>query len=97
MARSRQTPLEKFRSRQQRKGIVRVELQVHKDDAPLMRLVAQALGDPLREGEARSLLSAWFAAPNPVGLKTLLASAPLDGIDIARPRDIGRPVELWAF
>lgn len=94
MATVRKTPLEKFRSRQRRNGVVRVELQVHKDDAALLRLVAQALGDPLREAEARSLLRARFAAPSPVGLKTLLASAPLDDIDLTRTHDLGRPVEL---
>jgi len=90
----RKTPLSSFRSRQKRQGIVRVEVQVRKEDAVLVRGVARALGDPRRAPEARSLLKARFAEPALAGLKTLLASAPLDGIDIDRPRDLGRPVDV---
>ena len=93
MPKSRKTPLETFRGRRKRQGIVRVEVQVRKDDAALLRSVAQALGDPRRAAEARSLLRARFATPSPVGLKALLASAPLDGIELERPRDLGRPVD----
>ena len=88
------TPLSRFRSRQKRQGIVRVEVQVRKEDAVLVRGVARALGDPQRAAEARSLLKARFAKPASAGLKTLLASAPVDGIDIDRTRDVGRPVDL---
>ena len=93
MPKSRKTPLEAFRWRRKRQGIVRVELQVRKDDAALLRGVARALGDPGREAEARSLLRARFATPSPAGLKALLAAAPLDGIELKRPRDLGRPVD----
>jgi len=94
VANARKTPLESFRKRQKREGIVRVEVQVRKEDAVLLRGVAQALGDPAREAETRSLLKARFTAPRPVGLKALLASAPLDGIELERSRDLGRPVDL---
>lgn len=94
MANARKTPLESFRKRQKREGIVRVEVQVRKEDAALLRSVAQALGDPTREAETRSLLKTRFVAPSPAGLKALLASAPLDGIELERSRDLGRPVEL---
>ena len=94
MATVRKTPLDTFRRRQKRQGIVRVEVQVRKEDAALVRRVAQALADPEREAEARSLLKARFARPSPVGLKALLASAPLDDIELQRPRDLGRPVDL---
>ncbi len=94
MPKSPNTPLETFRRRMKRRGIVRVEVQVRKDDAALLRSVAQALGDPAREAEARSLLRTCFAAPSAVGLKALLASAPFDGIDLERPRDLGRPSDL---
>lgn len=90
----RKTPLSSFRNRQKRQGIVRVEVQVRKEDAVLVRGVARALGDPQRAAEARRLLKARFAKPASAGLKTLLAAAPLDGIDIDRPRDLGRPVDL---
>ena len=94
MSHARKTPVESFRRRQKRRGIVRVEVQVHKEDAALVRSVAQALGDPERRAETRSLLKARFAAPRPVDLKALLASAPFDGIELERQQDSGRPVDL---
>jgi len=94
MPTTRKTPLDKFRRRQKRQGIVRVEVQVRKEDAALVRNVAQALADPARAAEARSLLKQRFATASTVGLKALLASAPLDGIDLDRSRDPGRPVDL---
>ena len=90
----RKTPLTSFRSRQKREGIVRVEVQVRKEDAALIRSVARALGDPARATEARNVLKARFAEPVAMGLKALLASAPLDGIEIERSRDLGRQIDL---
>ena len=61
MTTARKTPLDSFRLRQKRQGLVRVELQVRKKDAAFVRGVAKALVDPAREPEARSLLKARFA------------------------------------
>jgi hypothetical protein len=72
---------------------VRVEVNVREEDAPLVRGVA-ALADPLRQAEARLLLRRRFAEPPKKGLKALLASAPLDGIDLDRSRDLGRESDL---
>jgi hypothetical protein len=77
-----------------RQGVVRVEVHVRKDDAALVRGVVKALGDPERETETRALLRERFGAGRAAGLKALLAAAPLEGIDLARGRDIGRDVEL---
>ena len=55
MTTASKTPLDSFRRRQKRQGLVRVELQVRKEDAALVRGVAKALIDPAREAEARSL------------------------------------------
>ena len=64
------------------------------EDAPLVRAVAAALADPARAAEARALLRGRFA-PAPAGsLKGLLASAPLDGVDLERSRDAGRSIDL---
>ena len=93
MLKKRKTALHSFRKRQRRQGIVRVELQLKKEDAVLLRSVAQALNDPQREAEARSILKARFAAPDARGLKALLASAP-EGFDFERPRETGRSVDL---
>jgi hypothetical protein len=94
MTTASKTPLDSFRLRQKRQGLVRVELQVRKEDAALVRGVAKALVDPAREAEARSLLTARFVTPVAIGLKALLASAPLDGIELDRAHDLGRPVDL---
>lgn len=82
------------RRRMKRQGIVRLEVRVGKDDASLVRDVAAALVDPRRAAATRALLREGLGAPRTVGLKALLAAAPLDGVTIERDRDLGRPVEL---
>lgn len=77
-----------------RRGFVRVEVNVSKDDASLVRQVAAALSDPARQAAARTPLRQRFAELPKVRLKALLASAPLDGIDLDRARDVGRDVDL---
>ncbi len=78
------------RWRRQRQDFVRVEIQVRKEDAALVRDVGTALVDPERETETRTILRERIAGPCAGGFKTLLASAPLEGIDLERPRDVGR-------
>lgn len=92
MPRTQKTPLASYRRRMKRQGVVRVEVQVHKEDAALVRGVASALVDPRHAAEARELLRR-FAKPE-TKLKALLAAAPLDGIDLARVRDTGRTADL---
>jgi len=82
------------RTRMACRGFVRVEVNVAKDDASLVRQVAAALSDPVRQAAARTLLRQRFVEPPKVSLKALLASAPLDGIDLDRGRDAGRDVDL---
>jgi hypothetical protein len=82
------------RARKERQGFVRVEVNVRKEDASLVRRVASALSDPSRQGQARKLLRQGFAELPKVSLKALLASAPLDGITLDRSRDLGRDVDL---
>jgi hypothetical protein len=77
-----------------RQGFVRVEVNVGKEDASLMRRVASALFDPLRQAAARRLLQRRFVDPPKVSLKVLLASAPLEGIDLDRSPVPGRDVDL---
>lgn len=77
-----------------RRGLVRVEVNVRKEYAGLVRDVAVALGDPERETETRELLRERIAVSAPKNLKALLASAPLEGIEIDRPEDFGREIEL---
>jgi hypothetical protein len=82
------------RARLARRGFVRVEVSVSKDDASLVRQIAAALSDPARQVAARMLLRQRFVEPPKVSLKELLASAPLDGIDVDRGPDMGREVDL---
>jgi hypothetical protein len=82
------------RARMERQGFVRVEVKVRKEDASLVRGVASALSDPSRRAEARRLLQQRFVEPAMPDLKALLASAPLDGIDLDRSADPGRDVDL---
>ena len=83
-----------YRRKLKRQGIIRLELHVRKDDADLVRGVARALSNPEQEAEARALLRERFGGRRPRGLKALLAAAPLEGIDLARGRDLGRSDEL---
>ncbi len=73
-----------------RRGFVRVEVNVSKDDATLVRHVAAALSDPARQDAARTLLRQRFSEPPKMSLKALLAAAPLEGIDLDRNPDLGR-------
>jgi hypothetical protein len=88
------SPVASHRARMAHRGFVRVEVSVSKDDASLVRHVAAALSDPARQAAARTLLRQRFVEPPKVSLKALLASAPLDGIDLDRGRDLGRDVDL---
>lgn len=94
MTEPRKSSVQTFRKRLLQRGLVRVEVHVQKADADLVRGVARALCDPQTAAEARSVLSARFAKPATTGLKALLASAPLEGVDLDRPRDLGREVDL---
>ena len=94
MTAKRKSSVAAHRARKERQGFVRIEVNVRKEDASLVRRVASALSDPVREGEARRLLRQGFAERPKVSLKALLASAPLDDIDLDRSRDLGRDVDL---
>jgi hypothetical protein len=69
-------------------------MNVLSDDAALVRAVVKALNDPDERYEVRNLLQRRFAKAGSTGLKAMLAVAPLEGIDLRRDRDVGRPVEF---
>jgi len=94
LPKTQQKPLSAYRRRMKRRGVVRVEVHVRKDDAALLRGLVQALADPTREAEARALLRDRFGGAVAKGLKALLAAAPLDGIDLTREPDFGRDSAL---
>jgi hypothetical protein len=82
------------RRRIKAKGFLRLEVHVRKDDAPLVRSIVSALADPEHGAETRALLREHFAVRPTLGLKALLASAPLEDIDLTRPRDLARDIDL---
>jgi hypothetical protein len=84
--------LSAYRRRLKRQGMIRLEVQVRKDDAALLSGIANALTDPTREAETRALLRERLGAADAIGLKALLAAAPLEGIDLTRERDLDRDV-----
>ena len=84
----------RHRERRKRLGLVRVEVQVPKEDAPLLRIVAGALADPARADATRTLLRQRLGARAGKSLKALLVAAPLDDILLDRSSDLGRDVEL---
>ena len=86
--------LARHRSRRARQGFVRIEVNVRKEDAGLVRQVAAALSDPTRQTAARILLRQRFVEPTKLSLKALLASAPLEGVELDRSPDRGREVDL---
>jgi hypothetical protein len=94
MSSGAKSSLANHRAQMARRGFVRVEVNVSKDDASLVRHVAAALSDPARQAVARVLLRQRFVEPPKISLKALLASAPLDGIDLDRDPDLGREVDL---
>lgn len=86
----------RHRRRMKRAGVVRVEVKVRREDAGLVRRVAEALSDPdaNRAADARALLRHRFDATPTSDLKALLAAAPLEGIKLERRKDRGRPIDL---
>lgn len=94
MAESQKKATSTYRRRMKGRGFQRLEVQVRKEDAALVRSVVGALADPEREVEARTLLRGHFLAPTATGLKALLASAPLEGLDLDADRDLDRELDL---
>lgn len=58
-----ESPVASHRARRERQGFVRVEVNVRKEDASLVRRVASALSDPARRAEARALHRQRFVEP----------------------------------
>ncbi|MBI1774682.1 MAG: hypothetical protein HYR63_04980 [Proteobacteria bacterium] len=94
MADARKNAITSYRRRMRRRGLVRLEVQVSREDVLLIRSVAGALADPAHAEETRALLRERLVRRGGKGLKALLAAAPLDGIDLERARDRGRAIRL---
>ena len=87
-------PVAAHRERQRARGLQRLDLQIAREDAPLLRAVAASLANPERAVAARLLLRHHFTPAPPRSLKDLLSQAPFDDLDLERPRDMGRPLDL---
>ena len=84
-----------YRRRLKERGLVRLEVKTAKEDVPLIRQVTQTLrSDPVRAAQLRSHLHRLVDREPQSDLKALLASAPLEGIDLFRRKDTGREVDL---
>ena len=92
---TRHKAVQAYRQRLKERGWVRLEVQTPKEDASLIRHITQTLrGDPGRAAQLRRHLYRLVDHGPQADLKTLLASAPLEGIDLSRQHDVGREVDL---
>ena len=92
---ARKKSVQAYRQRLKERGWVRLEVQTSKEDVSLIRHITQALrSDPARAAQLRQHLHRLVDPAPHADLKTLLASAPLDGIDLSRRHDRGREVDL---
>lgn len=83
------------RNRLKRKGIVRVEVQAPEGDAPLIRRLARVLRENAEAAaDIRAQLQDLAVSDEQPSFKALLASAPLDDIDLTRARDFPRDPDL---
>ncbi len=88
--------IDSYRKRQRRRGLLRLEVQAPEADAPLLRELARVLRENSQEAsEVRQVLRRALAPEAQEGrLKQLLEAAPLEGVDLSRPREFGREVKL---
>jgi hypothetical protein len=86
----------KHRRNLKKRGILRVEVQASPADAGLLRSAARVLSSNSADAARlrrllREALGPEFEA---LDLKELIESAPLEGIDLTRRKDLPRDVEL---
>ena len=92
---ARRKAVAEHRKRLKSRGVVRIELRAPEQDAALLREIAGALADPQRGARTRQLLYEHFDPHAGLGLKELLAAAPLDlELDFDRRADGNREIEF---
>ena len=95
MVKAQRKAVNRFRKRLKRQGMARVEINVRKDDAACSFATSSGRFQARNSNRtARALLREHFGSRRTEGLKALLASAPLEGLDLSRERDFGRNVDL---
>ena len=93
-ASKKSSALQQFRARQKREGMARVELQVRREDAVLMRHIARDMTDPDRAAATRQALQACINRNAPASLKDHLLLPAIGELDLVRSADTGRAVDL---
>ena len=87
--------VEHYRKRLKERGIVRLEVYASETDAVLIRHIAKVLREESEQAvQVRKQIRSLIGPREKPSLKALLASAPLDGIDLSRQKDTGRKVDL---
>ena len=94
MTKTNSSPIGQRRERNHRQVSARIERQSQKGHAGLVRDVVAPLGNSEPESEVRDTQRQKTVATRARGFKKLLASAPLEGIDLKRSRDTGRDIPL---
>jgi hypothetical protein len=84
----------RHRKRLRRQGLVRLEVQALRGDAALIRRIASALRRDVEGSGIRAHLNQAIGGEGPPGLKALLASAPLEGVELERSRTLPRRTDL---
>jgi len=96
MNHSQKKATDKYRERQKRKGIVRMEISIPESDKPLIRDIAANLraGGEMAE-RTRAALSSVLNPYAGMNLKELIENAPpLDELDLERPLEYTRDIDL---
>jgi hypothetical protein len=96
MNQSQKVAVRRYRDRQKRKGIVRMEISVPEGDKPLIREIAANLragGELAKQTRSAlcSLMNPWAG----MNLKELIENAPpLDELDLERSKETARDIDL---
>lgn len=95
MTSSQKRAVSRFRKRQRKKGMARMEINLPEKDRELLRKTAANLraGGKIAE-QTRAALNSLINPYEGMGFKTLLESAPLEGVDLERSAETGRDIEL---
>lgn len=91
---NRPSALQQYRVRQKGAGFARVEVKVRREDAALVRDIAQRLSNPRTEVGMRLALNACLDRATLPSLKDHLCTQPFDELEFERSDDPGRTIAL---
>ena len=95
MTPSQKKAVQKHRSRQAKKGFVRMEVSVPESDRELLRQTAANLraGGEIAD-KTRSAMRSVINPYTGMNFKELLEAAPLEGVDLERSKETWRDIEF---